>query len=301
VVTRIVLTAAAAVLAVGCGGEEPTEALPGTERTRVVAAFYPLAFAAERVGGEAVEVTNLTPPGAEPHDLELSARDVGRIHDADVVLYLGGGFQPALERALAGRGVRGVDLLEGIELRHEDEDGHGHDDAGHDDADGIDPHVWLDPRRYARLVERIGTELDAGPRASSLVAELEALHEEYEQGLSDCERREIVTSHASFGYLAERYGLEQVAISGLSPEAEPSARDLERVIEEVQEHGATTVFFETLVSPRLAETVARETGAETAVLDPLEGLTPDAEARGDDYFSVMRRNLGALREALGCG
>ena len=263
----------------GCGGAEPD----GARGTRVVAAFYPLAFAAERIAGPGTEVTDATPPGAEPHDVELSARDVERIRSADLVLYLGGGFQPALERALDGADGRSVDLLEGVELRDEG-----------------DPHVWLDPLRYAAIVERIGLELDEEDRAAALAAELQELHAEYEAGLGDCARRELVTSHAAFGYLADRYDLEQVALTGLSPEAEPSARELERVVEEVRASGATTVFSETLVSPRLAETVARETGARTAVLNPLEGLTREELDRGEDYFSVMRANLQALRAGLGC-
>jgi len=131
-------------------------------------------------------------------------------------------------------------------------------------------------------------------------AQLESLDREYEGALTQCRRREIVTSHAAFGYLAERYGLEQIAITGLSPEAEPTPRELEDVVEEVRMQGATTVFFETLVSPRLAETVARETGARTAVLNPLEGLTEEELARGENYFSLMRANLKTLRQALEC-
>jgi zinc transport system substrate-binding protein len=315
VITRIVLTLCLTAVAVGCGGEASgdVEAAPDAspaaeERTRVVAAFYPLAFAAERVGGERVEVANLTPAGADPHDAELSARDVERVHAADVVLYLGEGFQPALERILADAPTRGVGLLEGLELRHgaghghaheDDEHGHEDDEHAHDD-EAVDPHVWLDPLRYAAMVERIGTELAAENEAAGLVAELERLHAEYEEGLADCARREIVTSHAAFGYLAERYGLTQISLAGLSHEAEPSARQLEELIEEVREHEATTVFFETLASPRLAETVAREAGATTAVLNPLEGLTREEAASGADYFSVMRDNLDALRRALGC-
>jgi zinc transport system substrate-binding protein len=314
--TRIILILAAATLlaGVGCGSDErPTaateEEVRDEPRTAVVAAFYPLAYAAERIGGEGVEVTNLTPVGAEPHDVELTARDVERVHSADVVLYLGGGFQPALERILHGADARTVDLLEGLELRHGadvHDHGHGHEDdehdAGGDEAheDVVDPHVWLDPVRYASMVRRIGVELAAEEQAAELVRELEVLHEEYEEGLADCVRREIVTSHAAFGYLAERYDLRQISITGLAPEAEPSARDLEELIEEVREHEATTVFFETLVSPRLAETVAREAGATTAVLNPLEGLTREEAAAGADYFSVMRENLDSLRSALGC-
>jgi zinc transport system substrate-binding protein len=289
----------------GCGGSGPAADTDAGGQTPVVAAFYPLAFAAERVGGEAVSVTNLTPVGAEPHDVELTARDVERVHRAAIVFYLGGGFQPALERILEGTDTRAVDLLTAVELLtttagHGDEDDRA-DGTQDDEADeAVDPHVWLDPLRYAEIVRQVGAELAAEGSAAGLVTELEELHAEFEAGLADCERREIVTSHAAFGYLAERYDLEQISISGLSPEAEPTARDLEWLIEEVREHDATTVFFETLVSPRLAATVAREAGAETAVLNPIEGLTADEQAAGADYFSLMRDNLQTLRGALGC-
>jgi zinc transport system substrate-binding protein len=282
---RIVLVfAGAALLATGCGGSGDGAA----GRTRVIAAFYPLALAAERVGDETMEVENLTPPGVEPHDLELSARDVERVRSADFVLYLGGGFQPALEEAVDGARGKTVDLLEGLALRP------GAEDEGHD------PHVWLDPIQFAAVVDLIGEVLGRRRAAAQLESKLRTLDGAFRRGLADCERRVVVTSHAAFGYLTDRYGLEQIAITGLSPEAEPRPRELERVARDVRRSGATTVFFETLVSPRLAETVARETGARTAVLDPLEGLTEDELGRGEDYFSVMRANLGAMREALGC-
>jgi zinc transport system substrate-binding protein len=257
----------------------------------VVAAFYPLAYAAEQIGGPKVDVTNLTPPGTEPHDVELSARDVERVRSADVVLYVGSGFQPALEDALQGSEAAAVDLLAGLLLREA---------AGDEDLE-FDPHVWLDPLRYAEMSDRIGSALERPREAAKFRAQLEGLNREYEAALGRCTRREIVTSHAAFGYLAERYGLEQIAITGLSPEAEPTPRELEDVVEDVRAHDATTVFFETLVSPRLAETVARETGASTAVLNPLEGLTEEELDRGEDYFSLMRANLQTLREALDCG
>jgi zinc transport system substrate-binding protein len=266
------------------------------DRTDVVAAFYPLAFAAEQVGGRAVSVTNLTPPGAEPHDVELSARDVERVRSADLVLYLGSGFQPALERAVDGAEGETLDLLEALDT-HEGSAADGHEDAG---AGTLDPHVWLDPVRFAQIVKRIGVPLARPHSATRLRERLLDLDKEFRSGLAACQRSEIVTSHAAFGYLAERYGLEEIALTGLSPEAEPGPRELERAIGAVRERGATTVFFETLVSPRLAETVARETGARTAVLNPLEGLTETELDSGEDYFSVMRENLAVLREALGC-
>ena len=264
-----------------CGGSES-----GSGGTQVAAAFYPLAFAAEEIAGPAAEVTNLTPPGTEPHDVELSVRDVEEIRSADVVLVLGAGFQPAVADAAEDADGEVVDLLEGHELRR---------------ADGtVDPHVWLDPVRYAALVERVGAVLGRKEEAAELAGRLRALDRQFERGLAHCERREIVTSHAAFGYLADRYGLEQVAITGLAPQAEPSAAELERLVAEVRRHGATTVFFETLVSPRLAETIARETGSETAALNPLEGLTQEELDSGADYFTVMRGNLATLEEALAC-
>jgi zinc transport system substrate-binding protein len=277
------------VLGVGACGSGSDGASGGS--TTIVAAFYPLAYAAEQIGGPQVDVINLTPPGTEPHDVELSARDVERIRSADFVFYIGSGFQPALEDALEGSQAAAVDLLEGLPLREAaDEEG---------DLD-VDPHVWLDPLRYAEMSDRIGRALGRPEQAAKFRAQLESLDRKYEAALSQCTRREIVTSHAAFGYLAERYRLEQIAITGLSPEAEPTPRKLEDVVEEVRRHGATTVFFETLVSPRLAETVARETGASTAVLNPLEGLTEEELARGEDYFSLMHANLKTLRQALEC-
>jgi zinc transport system substrate-binding protein len=290
VLPRIVLTfiLTAALVAAGCGGADDRGEPP-----TVVGAFYPLAYAAERIARSDVEVRNLTPVGAEPHDLELSPRDVEELDAAEHVFYLGGDFMPALEEAVEGD-ERAVDLLDGERLVRSDAHGQGEEESE------LDPHVWLDPLRYARIATRIGDVLGRPQAAHGLVAQLRRLDREFRAGLRTCERREIVTSHAGFGYLARRYGLEQVALTGVSPEAEPGPRALQELGDEVERAGATTVFFETLVSPRLAETVAREAGASTAVLDPLEGLTQETAERGADYFSVMRENLAALRQALGC-
>src|SRR5512132_1158279 len=284
--TVLVLICVAA-MAAGCGGSGSSS----DGKTDVVASFYPLAWAAERIGGETVSVHNLTRPGTEPHDVELSPRDVARIHSADVVLYLGSGFQPSVEDAVKGASGKAVDLLEGQRLAEPAE------------AEGKvthDPHVWLDPVRYAAVARRIGRILGRPRQADGLVTQLGELDREYARGLARCHRREIVTTHAAFGYLARRYHLRQIPITGLSPEAEPTPRDLEGVVERVRASKATTVFFETLISPRLAETVARETGARTDTLDPLEGLSQEKLDRGADYLSVMRENLAALRRALDC-
>ena len=256
----------------GCGGGS------GEDSKTVVAAFYPLAWAAEQIAAEGVEVVNLTPPGAEPHDVELSPRDVETIRDAHLVIYASGGFQPAVEDAVSGREGLSVDVLDGEP----------------------DPHVWLDPVRFAEVTRSIGRALERPGPAALLADELSRLDQSYRLGLERCERRTVVTSHAAFGHLAARYGLTQLSLTGSSPEAEPGPRELEGLIDDVRASGATTVFSEPLVSDRVAETVAREAGAEVAVLDPLEGLSADRLAAGDDYLTAMRANLAALRKALMC-
>ena len=278
-ILTILFTVAISGLVVACGGGGGSES-----RKTVVAGFYPLAFAAEQVGGSTVSVENLTPPGAEPHDLEVSPSDVSKIKSADLVLLLGHGFQPQLEDA-AGSGSNVVPLLDTPPL-----DVH---------RDG-DPHVWLDPTRYTKIVDRIGVVLRRRAAAARLVERLNELDKEYRRGLADCARREIVTSHEAFAYLAERYGLRQIAITGLNPEAEATPQALEETVDAVRASQATTVYVERLVSPRLAETVARETGTKTAVLDPIEGLTDTEKKEGADYFTLMRRNLHALQRGLGC-
>ena len=264
------------------GGDDETRSTASPRR--VVAAFYPLAFAAEQVGGPDLDVENLTPPGTEPHDLEVTPADVADVQDADLVLLMGHDFQPQLEQAAEDADGTVLEVL---------------DDPGLD-LQPDDPHVWLDPIRYKRVVAAIAAGLGDESDAAPFLNRLDALDAEYRKGLANCKRDEIVTSHEAFAYLAERYGLRQVAILGLSPEAEPTPSELTDVIDEVRDSGATTVFGETLLSTKLAETVARETGAQTAVLNPLEGLTPDQQDAGDDYFSVMRENLAALRTGLGC-
>lgn len=268
---RTLLVTVFVLLATGCGGDDA-----GSGR-EAVAAFYPVAWAIQQVAGDSLEVVNLTPPGAEPHDIELTPSDVETVRGAELVVYVGGGFQPALEEAVAVRDGRSLDLLD----------------------EGEEPHVWLDPVRFARAVGDIADEL--GPSdAAGPIAALEALDAEYRRGLADCDRDVIVTTHAAFGQLARRYGLTELSLAGRSPEAEPSPRELQGLIENVRATGATTVFAEPLVSDEVAETVARETGLEIATLDPLEGLSQERLDAGEDYVSVMRTNLAALREALGC-
>lgn len=270
-----------------------------------MASFYPLAHAAEQVGEGRVSVTNLTPSGAEPHDIELTPDDVEAIATADVVIYVGGGFQPAVQDAVGSEapGVA-VDALDGVDLQALEVD-----DGGEGLEEAADPHVWLDPMIYADLIDRVSSALGevdpegAGAYEDAAAAyreELEALDAQFREGLAECRSRLLITNHAAFGYLASAYGLEQRAISGLSPESEPDPARIAELAAQVEDQSVTTIFTEDLVSPEVAETLAAEAGVATAVLSPLEGLTAEQEAAGDDYVTVMRRNLRTLRDGLDC-
>jgi zinc transport system substrate-binding protein len=257
---------------------------PGDGKPVVVAGTYPLAWLAERVGGPDVHVTNLVRPGTEPHDVELTPRQVGITQEAAVVLLLHG-FQPAVDDAV-GNGTQKLDLAPVAR------------------ATGGDPHVWLDPVRMQAMAQAVADRLarrdplhaaEYRTRAAGVVADLRALDQDFRAALRSCARTDIVTSHAAFGYLASRYGLVQRGITGFSPDAEPSPRRVAQIARFAKEHHVTTIFFEALVDPRLARTVASEVGARTAVLDPIESVRG-----GDDYLSVQRRNATALHDALGC-
>jgi zinc transport system substrate-binding protein len=270
--------------------------------TSVVASFYPLAEAAQKVGGADVTVTNLTAPGVEPHDLELTPNQIEAIATADLVLYLGDGFQPALGDALNDAQGVVIDVSEGLRDLPV---------PSTETSPGLtaDPHVWLDPVAYSEIMRRVEAGLaEVDPahastfssNAAAFSSQLAGLDRSYRTALADCARRTIVTSHAAFGYLAQRYGLQQEAVAGLSPEAEPDPQRLADLKGLVERTGITTVFTEDLVSPKVAETLASETGTTTAVLNPVESLTPDQLAIGHDYMSVMQQNLTTLRTALGC-
>ena len=293
------------------GGGSATDA---DGRLKVAAAFYPLAFIAERVGGDRVEVTNLTSPGAEPHDLELTVKETAEIEDAALVL-VEHGLQPAVDDAVgqvAGGTV--LDAADVVELlpaeAHSEEEGEHTEDDGHDHGDGgdgdVDPHFWQDPSRMATLAEATAKDLaeidpdHAGEyqaNAESLVSDLTALDTAYAQGLSSCQRDTIVVSHGAFSYL-EKYGLHVEGIAGLSPDAEPTPADLARLQDLITTDGITTVFSERLVSPRLSQSLADDLGITTEVLDPIEGLSD--ETSGEDYLSLMDQNLSVLETANGC-
>ncbi|MEU6057822.1 metal ABC transporter substrate-binding protein [Streptomyces sp. NPDC047097] len=319
-------TAVAAAVALGlltltaCGNSGDDTGAGSDGKVDVVASFYPMQFLAERIGGTHVEVTTLTQPGVEPHDLELKPRQIGQLGEADYVLYLKG-LQPAADEAIDqseaktkvdagslttleehGASTEGHSHEHGEE--HSEEEGHG--EEGHEHEGGTDPHVWLDPVKYAEIAKGVGDSLakadpdhaaDYRKNTDALVKELTALDTAYASGLKNTSTRTFITTHAAFGYLAERYGLDQEGISGVSPEAEPSPARIKELQSIARKDKVGTVFFETLASDRTAKTLARDTGLKTAVLDPLEGITD--RSKGDDYLQVMRSNLTALEQALG--
>lgn len=312
-----IVSAFAAVLALtACGSGSLGAADAGSgDRLEVTAAFYPLQWVSQRVGAEHVTVRGLTKPGAELHDLELTPRAVGELAASDVVVYLQG-FQPAVDEAVTAQARdAGFDVSPDADLTLAATDD-GHDRAAEsaeeheahaDEAASQDPHFWLDPVRLQSVATAVGERFAANDpdnagayraNATALVADLGALDGEFRTGLAQCRSDELVTGHAAFAYLADRYGLSQEGVAGVTPDTEPDAATLRELAGHVREHGVTTIYTETLVDPALAQTLARETGATVAVLDPLEGLT-DASA-GRDYLEVMRSNLAVLEQGQGC-
>ncbi|GLW97845.1 zinc ABC transporter substrate-binding protein [Microtetraspora sp. NBRC 16547] len=295
------LIATTATAACGAGN-----AATGDGKPAVMAAFYPLQWISQQVGGADVSVTGLTKPGTEPHDLELTARQVADIKDSSLVVYIKG-VQPALDEAVDGHASgKAFDAAAAVSTIPATGDDEGHGEQGHaDHADPTyDPHVWLDPSRFATVATQLGERL-AGvdpahaaaykQRAATTASALTALDGEYRKGLTTCAGRAIVTSHSAFGYLADRYGLEQISVSGIDPETEPSPTRLAEVADIARQKNVTTIFTEELVSPKVAEILAKEVGAKTAVLNPIESAPGDG-----DYLSEARRNLETLRTALGC-
>lgn len=290
----------------------------------VTASFYPMQFLAEKIGKGHVKVSTLTKPGVEPHDLEITPKQTAQLGEADVVVYLKS-LQPAVDKAVEQSGVKNVvDAATLTTLEAHGASGHdGHDDPGHDDhaaggeagaeghdhghgEAGGDPHVWLDPAKYAEIAKGIGAALEkADPdhaaeykkNTEALVAELNTLDTEFKDGLKETASRTFITTHSAFGYLAERYGLDQEGISGVDPESEPSPARMKDLQAVAAKDKVSTVFFETLASDKTARILAKDTGLRTDVLDPLEGITDSSQ--GADYFEVMRSNLKNLQKALG--
>lgn len=284
---------------IGCGS-------PAEGGVTVAAAFYPLEYAVESVAGDGVTVTPLTTPGVEAHDVELTPRQVAAVVDADLVVYLAG-FQPAVDEAVKQADpAKVLDVGQFAELREEGEDDDG-DHTGHDHGN-LDPHFWLDPMRLADVTDAIADELAAvdpeqattlSKNAAATRSDLTALDEEFMTGLQTCERRELFTSHSAFGYLAERYDLEQISVVGISPNVEPSGTRIAEVQKLARQYDATTIFFETTASDAVAVSIAQDLGLDTAVLDPIESVTD--QSAGQDYPSIMRSNLAAIEKANDCG
>ena len=294
----------------GCGSSAtPGSASDQTDGVDVVVAFYPFQFVAERVGGSHARVTSLTQPGSEPHDLELTPRQTAAITTADLVIYERS-FQPAVDEAVAQSGNEHVlDTTTVVPLQPAPAaDDHADEEPAHEhEQGGDDPHVWLDPANLGMIAYAVAGQLSAADpshaadydaNARTVIDELTALGAELDKGLANCTRTEFVTTHAAFGYLARRVGLTQIGISGLSPDAEPSPARVAEVQREARKGGITTIFYETLVSPAVAQSIAGDLGLTTDVLDPIEGITESS--RGSDYLAVMRSNLSALRTANGC-
>lgn len=306
-----VLLATSALALAGCGATGG-----GTsDGIQVLASIYPLAYVAGEVGGDLVTVSTATPAGTDPHSIELSPRQLRDVGDADLVLYLGG-FQPAMDDAVAERAPEhALDVAATADLRplpegaadeHADAadgpDGH----AGEADAHGgLDPHFWLDPERLAAVGHAVADALAAADpanadayaaNADALAADLATLDDELGAGLATCESDVVVTSHAAFGYLADRYGLRQVSVSGIDPEGEPSPARIREVRDAIGDLGVTAVFTEPLADPAVAATLAEDLGVEVLELDPLDSHDQDAPG----YREVMATNLDALRAGLGC-
>ena len=285
-------------LLAACGGAGDS----GPSKTRVVASFYPLQYVAEQVGGSFVDVRNLTSPGVEPHDLELTPKQVASVQDADLVVYEKD-FQPAVDEAIrqADRDAQGTVNVTSIVSTLPVQPGAGEEDHS------IDPHLWLDPLNLITITASIKEKLSAldpkhadayASNAKALIAEITELDADFETGLKNCRTRTIVTSHAAFQYLAARYTLIQVPIAGIDPSNEPSPAQLGDITRLVSDQGITTIFTEELVSPAIAKTIARETGTTVATLDPIEGLSDDT--KGETYVTLMQQNLKTLQKANNC-
>ncbi|MDF2645408.1 MAG: zinc transporter substrate-binding protein [Paenibacillus sp.] len=318
VVKSLAFTAISAILLTGCA----TESTSSNGKLNVVTSFYPMYEFTKQVAGEHANVISLIPAGAEPHDFEPSAKDMKQVKNANVFVYNGiveGWAEQALKSAenkdrVVVEASKGIELMEGLE---EEEHGHEDDKKNKDkdhkeedhDQEGkiLDPHVWLTPVLAQKEVEAIAAGLiqadpahkdDYRKNADAYIGKLKALDESFKTGLKNVKRKEFVTQHAAFGYLAKEYGLTQVPIAGLSPEEEPAPGEMAEIIKFAKDNKVQTIFFETLVDPKVAKTIAKEIGAKIDVLNPIEGLTDEDKKKNLDYIGVMTNNLEALKKAL---
>ncbi len=269
-------------------------------RINVAASFYPLAEFASRVGGEYVNVINITPAGSEPHDYEPTPMDIKKIYSSRIFIMNGDGVDPwagKIKQDLLRKGVIVVDMM-GIIRSYNPHT-----------TTNVNPHIWLDPviaqemvLKISKAIQKIDPEHTSyyKNRTNLFIDALKKLDKDYAKGLSACKLHDIITSHDAFPYLAKRYGFYTHSIAGLSPEEEPSPKTIARLIVLVREKHIRYIFFERLVSPKLSDTIAHETGAKTLVLDPIEGLTEKEVKAGKDYLVIMQENLKNLRQAMEC-
>ncbi|WP_411346306.1 metal ABC transporter substrate-binding protein [Paenibacillus sp. WLX1005] len=318
------------VLLAGCGNSgDSASSTNGTtsngssgNKLHIITSFYPMEEFTSKVAGDLADVETLIPAGTEPHDWEPTPQDIAKMTEADMIVYNGAGMEEWIDQVKDSLGSNGptlveassgLQILEGTEEEEHEHEGDdhsaeeaSHSEEGHDHG-GFDPHVWLSPKQAQAEVQNIETALakldpthadQYKQNADAYIKELSQLDSDFSAGLSSAKRKDFITQHAAFAYLARDYGLTQVPISGLSPEQEPTAAQMADVVNFAKQHNVKTIFFETLVSPQIAETIANEVGAQTAVLNPLEGLTADQIKSGENYITVMKENLAALEKAL---
>lgn len=289
------------IYAIGHRAQSTQQTTQSPNKLHIVASFYPMAFFAGQITGDKADITNVTPAGAEPHDYEPSTQDIAAMEQANLII-LNGNVEPwgdKIKTNLQNSSVHIITAGEGLTTRTLTENG----------TTTTDPHVWLDPVLAKQEVQKISNAIIAinptntalyTTNTTTLLNKLDQLDTQYKTGLATCNTKDIVTSHAAFGYLAQQYGLSQLSIAGLSPDEEPSAQALITTADFVHDHNVQYIFFESLVSPKLSQTIANETHAQTLELNPLEGLTANEVQQGKDYFSVMQSNLHNLQIALAC-
>lgn len=304
----------------GCTGSKTantTDKKDG-DKIKVYASFYPMYDFAKKIGGDKVEVTNLVPAGTEPHDWEPSAKDLAKISESDILVYSGAGMESWIDKVdqvtkdnklVKVEASKGIDLIKS-EHHHDEEDAkeEDHEDAHEEHDHGeYDPHVWLAPQNAKiqmknikdALVKADPTNKDYYEKNFEVYSQkIDDLDVKFSTSLKDTKSKNIVVSHEAFAYLCKAYGINQVGIEGLSPDSEPDAARMAEVTKFAKENKIKYIFFEELVSPKVSEAIAKEVGAKTAVLNPLEGLSDDQLKAGEDYFSVMESNLKVLLEAL---
>ncbi|QGP93905.1 High-affinity zinc uptake system binding-protein ZnuA [Neomoorella glycerini] len=276
----------------GCrASKSPLQPESAAGPLKIYTTFYPLYDFTQKIVGDRAVVENLQPVGVEPHGYEPSPQQIASIYTGKLFIFLGEPMDPWAKKIEGQLNAKGVMTLE----------------AGKGLIENNDPHIWLDPVLAGEISRRIYeavVKVDGDNKGyyeknlQELEQKFTMLDKQYREALAGVTRKDFVTSHAAFGYLAKRYGLEQIPISGLSPQQEPSAQQMAELITLCRSKGVKYIFFETLASPKLAETLARETGAGTLVLNPIGGLTPEEIKAGEDYFSIMAKNLASLKQAL---